>query len=149
MNPISKVCRGIYFCIGGETEIVRILTLLPKEACLELLSSFNFSFPASGSTCDGIRRRGYARKRAYLSRSRGLKRHTALDKTSGLASPRANYPHLFLDRVRKRAARTSSSRHRRAAAAAWSRRSARARAGLSRCSADDDFSGLTHDRFHR
>lgn len=83
--------------------------------------------------------------RVYLSRSHGLKRHTALNKTSGLASPRANYPHLFLDHVRKRAARTSSSRHRRAAvaAAAWSRWSARA--GLSRCSAGHDFSSLTHD----
>ena len=43
------------------------------------------------------------------------RRTTALDKTSGLASPRANYPHLFRGHIRKRAARTSSSQHRQAA----------------------------------
>lgn len=102
-----------------------------------------------------VRTRANACTRVYLSRSPpGLKRHAAaLDKTSGLASPRANYPHLFLGHVRKRAARTSSSRRRRAAAAvaaaAADAACARSRNCLSRCSAGHDFSGLTHDRFHR
>lgn len=114
---------------------------------LYLLSFFNFS-PASGTACKWAIPVVYVRDhvwrdtsawvrvqtRVYLSRSHGLKRHTALNKTSGLASPRANYPHLFLDHVRKRAARTSSSRHRRAAAVAAARSRWRARAALSRCS---------------
>lgn len=41
-----------------------------------------------------------AHPRVFVLLARSYKRHTTvLNKTSGLASPRANYPHLFLDRT--------------------------------------------------